>query len=247
MCYNNDLMKTIRLILFFTVILYVSIAYPVESGVDMIIENLHWLGHASFRLDASKIVYFDPWKLSVNAPKAGIILITHEHYDHFSSEDIQKISTKDTIIIADATVSKKIEKAGLIYKEIRVLLPGEDTDISGIKIEAVASYNINKQFHLKSSKNLGFIVNVEGIKIYNAGDTDFIPEMKDYRCDIALLPVSGTYVMAANEAAQAALVIKPKVAIPMHYADIVGTNQDAKVFQDLLKGKIEVKILGEER
>ena len=110
----------------------------------------------------------------------------------------------------------------------------------------MASYNIGKEFHTQDSRKLGFIVTIDGITIYHAGDTDNIPEMKDYRCDIALLPVSGTYVMTAEEAAEAALAIKPKIAVPMHYGDIVGSLADAQRFQELLKGKIEVKILKQE-
>jgi L-ascorbate metabolism protein UlaG (beta-lactamase superfamily) len=246
-CYNNAAMKSIKVfILFFSIVFYPWLTYSAESEVEMMLNRLHWLGHASFRLEASKIIYFDPWKLSKNAPKADVILITHEHYDHFSPEDIQKISTPNTVIVTDTTVSRRIESESLTYKEVRRLLPGEASDISGIKIEGVASYNTNKQYHTKTSKKLGFIVTIDGMRIYDAGDTDMIPEMKDYSCDIAILPVSGTYVMTADEAALAALLIKPKVAIPSHYADIVGNAKDASRFQELLKDKVEVKILNKE-
>lgn len=214
-----------------------------EDEVVKVLDNLHWLGHDSFRLDGTKTIYFDPWKLSAEAKKAGLIFITHEHYDHYSPQDIRLVSTKDTVIITTRDLAAQLESENLTCKEIKALLPGDSINILGIKISAVASYNTNKQFHPKSAHKLGFIADINGVKIYHAGDTDKIPEMANYACDVALLPVSGTYVMTAKEAAEAALIIKPKVAIPMHYADIVGTKLDAEEFRDLLKGKIEVKIL----
>jgi L-ascorbate metabolism protein UlaG (beta-lactamase superfamily) len=210
------------------------------------IENLHWLGHDSFRLDASRIIYFDPWKLPKGSKQADIILITHEHFDHYSAQDIKLISSRETVIVGPQEVSKPLQALRPVCKEIKTLFVGDHIEISGIKINAVASYNTNKSFHPKTSGKLGFIVTVEGARIYHAGDTDFIPEMKEMSCDIALLPVSGTYVMTASEAAQAALALKPMIAIPMHYGDIVGDVSDAKKFQDLLKEKIEVHILKKE-
>jgi len=221
-------------------------AYSAEGEVGKMLNNLHWLGHASFRLDSSKTIYFDPWKLPPGPKKADFIFITHEHFDHCSLDDIELISTKDTVIVASEAAAKQLESARPVCKEIKSLLPGDNIEIAGIKVSAASSYNLNKQFHTKASRKLGFIVDIDGVKIYDAGDTDLIPEMKKYICDIALLPVSGTYVMTANEAAEAALIIKPKVAIPMHYGDIIGTENDAIRFQDLLKGKVEVKILKKE-
>lgn len=209
-------------------------------------DNLHWLGHASFRLDAAKVIYFDPWKLEPGAKKAGIIFISHEHFDHFSPDDIKQISTQDSVIVTDISVGRLLAGKKIKCKEIKSLSPGDNTEAGGIKIAAVASYNTNKQFHTRNSKKLGFIVSIDGIRIYHAGDTDRITEMDGYLCDIALLPVSGTYVMNASEAALAALAIKPKVAIPMHYGDIVGTEADACRFRDLLAGKVEVRILTKE-
>jgi len=236
------------LLLFITLVFHPrqESAYAAEGEVEEMVNNLHWLGHASFRLDSSKVIYFDPWKLSPDSPKADFIFITHDHYDHYSLDDVKIISTKDTVIVTDNTVGRQLQGARLNYKEIRPLSPGDNIEIDGVKISAVASYNIGKQFHTKNSQKLGFIVTIDGVKIYHAGDTDNIPEMAGYQCDIALLPASGTYVMTAEEAAKAALTIKPKVAIPMHYGDIVGSDSDARRFQDLLKGKVEVKILGKE-
>lgn len=209
-------------------------------------DNLHWLGHATFRVDASKIIYFDPWKLPEGSKKADIIFVSHEHFDHFSVDDIKLISAKDTVIVTDSAVAKQLVGKKIRCKEIKSLSPGDNIEVYGIKITAVASYNTNKQFHTRGSKKLGFIVLVEGVRIYHSGDTDKIAEMDDYRCDVALLPVSGTYVMTAAEAAQAALAIKPKVAIPMHYGDIVGADSDAIKFKDLLEGRVEVKTLAKE-
>jgi L-ascorbate metabolism protein UlaG (beta-lactamase superfamily) len=126
---------------------------------------------------------------------------------------------------------------------LRMIKPGETKTIQGITIEAVPSYNTNKDFHVKAKGWLGFIVTVEGVRLYHTGDADFIPEMKTIQADIAFLPVSGTYVMTANEAAEAAKVLKPKIAIPMHYGAIVGSEEDAKAFKELLKGTVEVRIL----
>jgi L-ascorbate metabolism protein UlaG (beta-lactamase superfamily) len=209
------------------------------------LENLHWLGHAGFRLDAPKIIYFDPWKLSKASRSADIILVTHDHFDHLSVEDIKLISTKETVIVADRQSADKL-KGKVPCKEIEAVSPGEEIGIGEIKIETTASYNIDKEFHTRASQKVGYILRVEGIRIYHAGDTDFIPEMKMLSCDVALLPVSGTYVMNADEAAQAALTIGPRLAIPMHYGDIIGSSRDAQRFRDLLKGKVEVKILEKE-
>jgi L-ascorbate metabolism protein UlaG (beta-lactamase superfamily) len=212
----------------------------------MMADNLYWLGHASFRLDGSKRIYFDPYQLPQNSPRADIICITHEHFDHCSLDDIALITTMDTVIISDKAAARKLQNAKVLCREVRFLSPGDNIEIGNIKISAVASYNTNKQFHTKDSHKLGFIVTIDGVKIYHAGDTDLIPEMKNYFCDIALLPVGGTYTMTPDEAAQAALIIKPKLVIPMHYGSIVGSDTDAKRLQDLLKGKIEVKIFKKE-
>jgi len=206
------------------------------------LETLHWLGHSSFRLDTAKIIYFDPYQISKNSRKADLIFISHEHFDHYSAQDLKIISTKETVIITDKAVAVKIPGQKIDHREIKALSPGEDLDVAGFKVKAVPSYNINKSFHPKTSGKLGFVVLIEGSTVYFAGDTDYIPEMKNLQCDAALLPVGGTFTMTAQEAAEAAQVIKPNLAIPMHYE----RPQDAQNFKDLLQGKIEVRILRKE-
>ena len=201
--------------------------------------NIHWLGHDTFRIEGEQLIYTDPFKIK-KKDTAGIILITHEHYDHCSAEDVKKLQGPETVIVTPADCASKLQG------NVKIVKPGDKIEVRGVQIEAVPSYNTNKQFHTKDRGWVGYVFTIKGQRIYIAGDTDRIPEMKNIRTDIALLPVSGTYVMTADEAAQAALDIKPKVAIPMHYGSIVGTKEDARKFAEKLKGKIEVVILPEE-
>lgn len=202
-----------------------------------ILSKIVWLGHDGFRIDASKTVYIDPYQIP-DGPRADLILITHEHFDHCSPDDVAKIQQSGSVIITEK------DSAAKFSGDVRVVSVGETVTVDDINIEAVPAYNTNKDFHPKSKGWLGFIVEIDGVKVYHAGDTDFIPEMKDFKTDIALLPVSGTYVMTAEEAVEAALAINPKVAIPMHYGAIVGGAQDAENFKTALEGKVEVHILG---
>jgi L-ascorbate metabolism protein UlaG (beta-lactamase superfamily) len=199
-------------------------------------KKMVWLGHDCFRIDAAKTLYFDPYQIS-SGPEADLILISHDHFDHCSPEDVARIQHGGTVIVTDKDSAKKLTG------EIRVVRPGDVITVDGMEIQVVPSYNTDKDFHPKKNAWLGFIVEVEGVKIYHAGDTDFIPEMKDFQVDIALLPVSGTYVMRADQAVEAALAIGPKLAIPMHYGAIVGDQQDALNFKKALEGKVEVLIL----
>lgn len=198
------------------------------------VENIHWLGHDSFRLEGEVTIYIDPWKLPPNSPKADIILITHEHYDHCSPEDVAKIQKADTVIVTIPAAARKLKG------EVKTVKPWDKITVKGIEVEAVPAYNINKPFHPKEAGHVGFIVNLGGKRIYHAGDTDFIPEMKGLKVDIALLPVSGTYVMTADEAARAADAIKPEVAIPMHYGEIVGSEKDAERFKELTSVQVVI-------
>jgi L-ascorbate metabolism protein UlaG (beta-lactamase superfamily) len=195
-----------------------------------------WLGHDAFRIDGSKTVYFDPFRIS-GGPKADLVLISHDHFDHCSPDDVQKILQEKTVVVTESESARKL--AG----DVRVMRPGETLDLGSTRVEAVPSYNTDKNFHPKKNGWLGFILELDGVKVYHAGDSDFIPEMKSLKCDIALLPVSGTYVMNAEQAVKAALAMRPRLAIPMHYGAIVGTDHDALHFQKGLEGEVEVLIL----
>jgi len=210
-----------------------------EIKGDAMIKDIHWLGHDTFKIVGEKVIYTDPFKIK-KKDIADIILITHEHYDHCSPADVKAVQGPNTVIVAPSDCAKKLSGT------VKVVKPGDTITVEGVAIEAVPSYNTNKQFHPKMNGWVGYIFTSKGRRIYLAGDTDYIPEMKTFKADIALLPVSGTYVMTAEEAVKAALDINPKLAIPMHYGSIVGSENDARVFSDGLKGKIEVTILREE-
>ncbi len=196
------------------------------------LENIHWLGHDSFRIDGAVTVYIDPWKLPAGQPAAGLVFVTHDHFDHLSLADIAAIAGPDTVVVGPATVTAQIE--GL---ETVTVAPGESAEVRGVAVEAVAAYNLDKfrapgqPYHPKEAGNVGFVITLDGVRYYHAGDTDAIPEMRDVRADVALLPVSGTYVMTCQEACGACDLITAGVAVPMHYGDIVGDEADAERFQ----------------
>jgi L-ascorbate metabolism protein UlaG (beta-lactamase superfamily) len=204
------------------------------------VENIHWLGHDTFKITGEKVVYTDPFKIKAK-DTADIILITHEHFDHCSPGDVKKLQGPNTVIVATPDCAAKLKGT------VKTVKPGDRLNVNGVDIEVVPSYNTGKKFHVRSQNWVGYVFTVGGRRIYLAGDTDRIPEMKTLGAiDVALLPVSGTYVMTADEAADAALDINPKVAIPMHYGAIVGGVADAKRFAEKLKGKVRVEILTQE-
>lgn len=190
------------------------------------IDSIKWLGHASFKIKKEKTLYIDPWKIEETEP-ADIMLISHSHFDHLSIDDVKKVQADKTIIITTADCAEKLSG------NVKILKPGQILTIDSIKIEGIAAYNTNKQFHPKSNQWLGFVVTMNDTRIYYAGDTDATEEMEDLKdIDIAFLPIGGTYTMNASEAAQAANTFKPKIAMPYHYGDIVGSQSDAEKFKN---------------
>ncbi len=213
--------------------------------------ELKWLGHSGFLINNSKKIYIDPYNIPEASEKADIILITHSHYDHCSFEDINKIIQEGTRIVLPADCQSKITRFEIPIK-MEIIEQGQEIDLGDLKISAVPAYNIDKQFHPKDDAWLGYLIKMNDVLIYHAGDTDIIPEMQKltgHRQEgkefIALLPVGGRFTMSAEEAAEAANIIKPTLAIPMHYGSIVGTEKDAQEFVELCVEKgINAKILG---
>ena len=212
-----------------------------QMDVKQMVSNIHWLGHDSFRIKGDGLViYIDPWQIE-DGPKADLILITHDHRDHCSPADVAKVQKEDSVIVTVAAAAAKLSG------QIQVVKPGDELRVKGIPISAVPAYNVNKfrspgvPFHPRESGYVGFVVTVEGQRIYHAGDTDCIPEMGSINADIALLPVSGTYVMTADEAVEAAAIIKPQIAIPMHTGRGIGSLADAERFKE--KASVPVEIL----
>ena len=210
------------------------------------LENIHWLGHDTFRLDGSSTIYIDPWKLPAGARPADLILVTHDHFDHFSAADIASIGSAGTTLIGPAAVTD--QTSGLTTV---TLAPGEAATVGGVTVTAVPAYNLDKfrgpgePYHPREAGYLGYVVEMDGLRVYHAGDTDAIPEMSDVRCNVALLPVGGTYTMTADEAAAACDALGAATAVPMHFADLVGTQADAERFRELCG--IPVTILPLER
>jgi L-ascorbate metabolism protein UlaG (beta-lactamase superfamily) len=211
------------------------------------LERIHWLGHDTFRIDGPPTIYFDPYELEEGHPEADVILISHDHHDHCSPEDVARIQGPDTVIVTVASAADKLSG------EVRVVEPGETINVQGIEVEAVPAYNVNKfrspgqPFHPQEAGHVGFVITLDDgpsgpQRIYHAGDTDYIPEMADLEeIDIALLPVSGIYVMTVDEAVQAAETINPGVAIPMHVGRGIGSPDATQTFKE--KAPVDVVIL----
>lgn len=205
----------------------------------MLTDKIKWLGHASFRVDGSKTIYFDPFKIDIGK-KADIIFISHKHYDHCSKDDVNKILKEDTKIVTEAESAKILGLENMI-----IVKPYDKFAINGLEIEALPAYNVNKPNHPKENGWLGFLVKMDGITIYHAGDTDLIEEMKKIEADVALIPVfpDDKYVMNPKEAAKATFYIKSRVFVPMHYGSIGGSVQDAQKMKEHANPKSIVTIM----
>ena len=207
------------------------------------LENIEVLYHSSIRIEKEKIIYIDPYKINKNYNDADIIFVTHDHYDHYSEEDIDKVKKENTIIIVPEGLLTKLKDKGIKQENIITVKPNNKYEVEGIKIETIPAYNIEKQFHPKANNWVGYIIDMNGIKYYIAGDTDITEENKKVKCDVAFVPVGGTYTMDYREAAALVNEIKPKIAVPIHYGSVVGTVEDANQFIKLLDKEIQGKIL----
>lgn len=207
------------------------------------LENIEVLCHSCIKMNKEKVIYIDPFKINKNYNDADIIFVTHDHYDHYSEEDIDKIKKEDTVFVVPEGLLTKLLRKGFRQDYITTVEQNKEYMVEGIKFETIPAYNINKQFHPKKNGWVGYIIEIKGVRYYIAGDTDVTEENKKVKCDVAFVPVGGTYTMDFKESANLINKIQPKIAVPIHYGSIVGTNQDAIDFSKLLNPKIECKIL----
>jgi len=217
-------------------------------GVDIL-----WLGHASFKIEKGQKIFIDPFQLRVPEKDADLILITHDHFDHCSVDDIRKLVNQQAVIISAKMCRAKIDNFKSQVAKIIYFIPGDKVKVNNASIEAVPAYNVNKfrapgvVFHPKEMGYVGYVIEIDKIRIYHAGDTDLIPEMNNLgKIDIAMLPIGGTYTMNVEEALEAVKAIKPKYTIPMHYGSIVGSEKDAERFEQLASAYTKVILMKKE-
>ncbi len=204
------------------------------EGVQVFTQN-------SIKIEKEKIIYIDTYEMQEEKHDADIILITHTHYDHFSLKDIEKVKKENTILVGPEGI-EEVQKIGFIKENIKIVKPNQSYEIEGIKIETVPAYNLHKKFHPKENQWVGYILNLQGQRYYIAGDTDNIEEIRNIKCDVAFVPIGGTYTMDAKEAASLVNVMQPKIVVPTHYGSIVGKKEDAQIFAQKLKANIQCKV-----
>ena len=205
-------------------------------------DEIQVLAHSSIRISKGLTLYFDPFHVKEETHDADIICVTHDHFDHYSPEDIAKIKNDSTVLICPKSMEASLANSGISEEFIELVEAGDELEINDVKIEIVAAYNVGKDFHPQKKHWVGYIAVIDGVRYYVAGDTDINEDVEAVKCDVALLPVGGTYTMTAEEAAKLAVTLAPAMAIPTHYGDIVGTKDDADRFIKLLEGKVKACI-----
>ena len=210
----------------------------------MDISNIEVFTQSSIRIrcDAGT-VYADPFRMKISPHDADIVLITHDHYDHFSPEDLAKVINPATILVVPEKVADKAAAFSAQVKAIETVLPGQQYQIAGLSLETVPSYNRIKPFHPKKNGWVGYLLDLDGQRVFIAGDTDKTKENSTVQCDIALVPVGGKFTMDAKEAADLINTIRPAAAIPTHYGTIVGKKSDGERFASMVDPAIETKII----
>lgn len=203
------------------------------------IDNIEVLCHSSIKISGEYVIYIDPFKINKEYHDADLIMITHSHFDHYSEEDIDKVKKQDTVIMGTKDLQEKFLSYGFNEDKIIIVEPNKQYAYKNINVETIPAYNVNKKFHPKENGWVGYIITINGVRYYIAGDTDITEENSKVKCDVALVPIGGTYTMIATEAANLVNTIMPKYAIPVHYGDIVGTKQDAEDFINALKPEIK--------
>lgn len=206
-------------------------------------DNIEVFTQSSIRIqDGDRRIYIDPFQMKMEPHDADYILITHDHYDHFSTEDIAKAAKKDTVLVVPEKMKDKAREAAGLVGQIVTVEPGVRLNAAGLELETVPAYNMLKPFHLRSAGWVGYILQAAGKRIYISGDTDATREAKAVRCDVALVPIGGTYTMDAGKAAELVNAIRPETAIPTHYGSIVGKPSDGEVFAGCVKAPVRVEL-----
>lgn len=202
------------------------------------------LTHSSIRITGNYgVIYADPYNIRDEAHDAAYIFVTHDHYDHFSPEDIQKVANDNTVLIAPETMEKQVLKSTVGNLHTEYVKPGTYHAFGSLEYETVPAYNILKPFHTRGAGWVGFVLHVDGKRIYIAGDTDLTKEAKEVKCDIALIPIGGTYTMDAKKAAELVNQLRPEIAIPTHYGSVAGNEEDAYAFKKAVSGATKVEII----
>jgi len=207
-------------------------------------EEVKVLTHSSIKIEGERVLYFDPYNVAEESHDADVILVTHDHYDHYSPEDIKKVAKGDTCLIMPESMKGQEGKAGI--SEVKFISPNGTLEIKGLVIRTVPAYNHLKPFHTKGKNFVGYLVTMNGVTYYVAGDTDRIPEIQSVKCDVALVPVGGKFTMDYKEAAKLVNQISPRLAIPTHYGTVVGSKKDGERFAALVEEGIEVRVSGRE-
>ncbi|MCR4744247.1 MAG: MBL fold metallo-hydrolase [Lachnospiraceae bacterium] len=206
-------------------------------------ENIDVFTQNSIRIRTDdKKIYIDPFQMKESPSDADFILITHDHYDHFSPEDIEKVTNGKSVLVVPEKMSEKAEEVKKLVGKIVTVRADNSYDIDGLSFVTIPAYNLLKPFHSKSAGWIGYILNLDGKRIYIAGDTDATKEAKSVKCDIALVPIGGTYTMDPKKAAELINIIRPETAIPVHYGTIVGNPKDADKFIEYVDNSINVEI-----
>ena len=204
------------------------------------IEEITINEHSSIRIQGERIIYFDPYQITEESHDADMIFITHDHYDHFDPASVEKVLKEDTIMVIPGSSFDAWSDSGLIVTQVLQMNPGEKIDMGWIVIETLPAYNLRKHFHPRKKNWLGYLVTMEERRIYVAGDTDVTDENRQVRCDIALVPIGGTYTMDAKKAAELINAIHPEIAVPTHFGNIVGNPEDAMTFAKIVDADIQV-------
>lgn len=209
----------------------------------MNLENIQVNAQSSICIRGSQVLYFDPFRINNEMGDADLIFVTHEHFDHFEPASIERIRKEDSILIAPASMQKKVLQETTFQAANCVFLePGDTKNLNGVEIMAIPAYNNAKPFHQKHKKWLGYVVKLDEITYYVAGDTDATEANRSVQCDVALVPIGGTYTMNREQAAEYILKLNPKAVVPTHYGDVAGKPEDGEVFEGLVSANSTIQV-----